>query len=581
MSTEECKLCAKEAKLICKCAQVYLCEQCVGQHLLQNFTAKHRPMRLIDYLSSIAPPAVELTEKPELKSAILSKLNNEVLEIEEFRKISLQKISEVVQMAEKELLETVEQLMNEVSDNCESAQRDLKCSAATLKLPEYNSNYILSLFGSCKSVEEVRDLQIVHKLLDLDYLSMAQFIHESVNFSLQITNEPRIVQPKSPSKLVLNKETVDLKSNVFDFTGKRRGTALNIDPDCLDLESPEKEAATRHRSTSNDQIKLSSPKDENLNRSLISFFHKASTMRPESPFASFANRPATPKLQTGLDIEMRMKEPAPKLAETNSQTLSATKGAPLLRPHLAYFFPSSNRFLVFNMSELSCTTVELPRKLFLKESSWSICEGGRLIQTGGFDTRARNEVLNCKLADFSVEKCQSMLNKRHRHSQVSLGGYVYAIGGMNGSALKSVERLNLMNFKWTKVGPLNIARSEFAACAHSGKVYVAGGNETKSFEVFNTLTKKFSILPVLLPRCGKLCMFGYDDKVIILQKDELLEGNLQGGMIVKMGRIEEKEWKTEGDYCAVNNEIYFMCEGFIHKFEVDNRRLMPVKAIDT
>src|SRR5437588_13003318 len=69
------------------------------------------------------------------------------------------------------------------------------------------------------------------------------------------------------------------------------------------------------------------------------------------------------------------------------------------------------------------------------------------------------------------------LNKaRGELAAVSLGGFIYAIGGdNNGSPVGDVERYDPSLNTWTALNPLTIPRRNFAAVVANGIIYVIGG----------------------------------------------------------------------------------------------------------
>ena len=62
---------------------------------------------------------------------------------------------------------------------------------------------------------------------------------------------------------------------------------------------------------------------------------------------------------------------------------------------------------------------------------------------------------------------------------MSLGGYLYAIGGANydggHTIFNSVEKYDPETDKWTTVARMNQARFGHGAVSHNGKIYVFGG----------------------------------------------------------------------------------------------------------
>lgn len=558
MSTEECSNCKNDAKLFCDCKNVYLCEQCVGNHLMQNFALKHRPQRIVDYFANTQRHTIELKGRTEIKAAIHSKLSNEVLELEEFRKISLQKISEMLQFTEKQLLETVEKFMNMVSDECENTQREIRNAIALLRLPETQYNPVLSMFDSCNSPDDVRDLNIIYKNLDLEYPNMHETIHNAVNFCLQVTTSPVI-------------QALPVKNQKNDRRDKREPEFRRSSSNNLNLRSVislNDEVTELEKSSTSMESRFSFRTLKSLKPSPL--IQKYKTQRSITP-----NKP-----KLFENIEMELKTPRQETNNTEKNLNSPIqKNISLLFPYIAYFFPTTNRFTIYNVIEANFKTIVLPNKMFLEHSAWSLCEGGRIVQTCGFDTRPRSDVFVFKFSSESSEKCSSTNYKRCKHTQVSLGNYVYVIGGFNKIALKSVERLNLLNFKWRKVGGLNVARVFPTACAHHGKIYVAGGEDERSIECFNTLTKKFTMLPCVLERPFRNCMFSYDDKILILQGSVRYEWDGKSPSMIKTGIVDEKSWQTMGDHYAISNEIYFISEKSLFRYDLIDHRITLVKAL--
>lgn len=59
---------------------------------------------------------------------------------------------------------------------------------------------------------------------------------------------------------------------------------------------------------------------------------------------------------------------------------------------------------------------------------------------------------------------------------IFLGRYIYALGGFNGrTRMANAERYFVDNNQWEEIPPMARQRSDAAACATNGKVYVCGG----------------------------------------------------------------------------------------------------------
>lgn len=530
-STYICSICKSSADLYCSCSKIFICTTCIGSHLIKNFAVKHRPILISDYLSST--PLTDLN-KPNLNSAIQSKLSNELLELEEFRKISLQKISEFLQLAEKQLLDTVEKVMNEVSDEVENVQREIRAALGCLKLPESYPNKIISFFDNCKSADEVRELTIVHKGLDLKYLNIENVIKECICFYMQMFSAPEIKEIDSE---------VQERSN----SGLARFHTLSLDHD------------GELSSSTSRLVKFNSIKAIN----------------------NMTQRSITPQknIKKGPNIEIELINNIPSNTEEVHLEKKIVTKKSLLMPVLAYFYPNSNKFALFNVNTLAIQTIDVPNHFFLAKSAWSMSEGGRIIQTGGFDTAPRGDTFIYNLITNATEKAVHLNIKRYNHSQISLADHVYIIGGTNKSTLKSVERLNLIDFKWKKIGKMNIARSNPACCSHNNKLYIIGGEETKSVEQFNTISKKFTLLSLMLPNIGKWGVFSYDQRIFLLRGCAVYQWDGVDSSIKRAGEVENREWVIQGESYNTENGIFFMSQQILYKYDLSIEKIIVIKDL--
>jgi len=105
----------------------------------------------------------------------------------------------------------------------------------------------------------------------------------------------------------------------------------------------------------------------------------------------------------------------------------------------------------------------------------------------------------------------SMPTPRRGLGAAVLGNALYAIGGSSGtspcggSPLATVERYDIASGTWTTVASLPSPRSDLAAYAHGGKIYVFGGCSgsvvavTNAVDVYDSVTDTWSSAPADLP----------------------------------------------------------------------------------
>jgi hypothetical protein len=105
----------------------------------------------------------------------------------------------------------------------------------------------------------------------------------------------------------------------------------------------------------------------------------------------------------------------------------------------------------------------------------------------------------------------SMATPRRGLGAAVVGNALYAIGGSSGASpcagvpLATVERYDIDSDQWTTVAPLPSPRSDLAAYAHGGKIYVFGGCTgsvvavTNAVDVYDPVSDTWSTAPADMP----------------------------------------------------------------------------------
>ena len=229
-----------------------------------------------------------------------------------------------------------------------------------------------------------------------------------------------------------------------------------------------------------------------------------------------------------------------------------------LAPCVYHFVQNTNRIVWYNVEQECWLEFAVPNHIFLKDSAWSLCEGGKLMNTGGYEFQAKDTVYVIDLDSRKEEKCQNMPRKRFKHAQVSLGSYVYVVGGVGKkAAIKSVHRYNLYSKRWSKIGKLSCMREYPGACSHEGKIYIAGGVGSQSIEVFNPLSQRFSLINIKISSPGRCCAFSYDDYIIILRGDTLAKFVPKEENSVELGKVLDSDWMISGEPYITRDCCYF------------------------
>eukprot|EP00094_Tigriopus_californicus_P004616 TCALIF_04444-PA protein Name:"Similar to klhl20 Kelch-like protein 20 (Xenopus laevis)" AED:0.12 eAED:0.12 QI:148/1/0.88/1/0.87/0.88/9/0/660 len=105
-----------------------------------------------------------------------------------------------------------------------------------------------------------------------------------------------------------------------------------------------------------------------------------------------------------------------------------------------------------------------------------------------------------------------MLTARSELGLVLLDGYIYAVGGWEGtSRLDSVERYEIDANQWNYVAPMKLAVTSPAVVPHNGSIYVCGGailEDGDGIDMVQRFNSKVGaweeLTPMLIPRSGSV-----------------------------------------------------------------------------
>lgn len=117
--------------------------------------------------------------------------------------------------------------------------------------------------------------------------------------------------------------------------------------------------------------------------------------------------------------------------------------------------------------------------------------GGLIISAGGTDKDSEVygsiEVYNAEENSWHTPKGNGwkMIDARENFGMVSMGGRVYAAGGLgdDGLPLCGMERLDLFKGEWERMQSMREAREGFGMAALDGCIYVAGGHNAQGIAI--------------------------------------------------------------------------------------------------
>ena len=238
-------------------------------------------------------------------------------------------------------------------------------------------------------------------------------------------------------------------------------------------------------------------------------------------------------------------------------------------PTVYSFVPLTNKIVFYNLQDSLSSELLIDTHIFPPKASWSVSEDSKLILTGGFDEFAKKETFLYNIYDKKVERMPKMLSARYNHAQISIGNFVYVIGGVAAGPLKECERYSLHRKEWSYFASLIVARECPAVCHYSGKIYVVGGVGIESIEYSLINKAKFELLSLRLPGPGRCCIFTYDDQAYILHRAKTFVMAFANYGLRLVGDTEEKDvWSccepvvraTDANWVTGNHFMQFHIE---------------------
>ena len=166
----QCYICKQEAGI--QCCEKEFCSGCIGIHMMQITSSRHRPVQSVEKASN------------SLFLHIQSCLNNELLELEEFKSYCLQFISSFFSSVQSQVSQVCQAYQEQVLAKCQLFENSLKQSLSHLII--HQSTPVLELFKDCQSAEDVKKVRILQKSINCEEATFEDFLSDSISFRLDL-----------------------------------------------------------------------------------------------------------------------------------------------------------------------------------------------------------------------------------------------------------------------------------------------------------------------------------------------------------------------------------------------------------
>ena len=327
---------------------------------------------------------------------------------------------------------------------------------------------------------------------------------------------------------------------------------------------------------------LRTPKESTTTRESSFFAARKSSKSPHdydgSPTSADVKR-GIPRLslQPGFTAGFSLLSSARKQAEEEKQSqakaclITVMEGSPQLIVH----------DLALQTSELKSFEGIDP---FLKGTFYCMA-GLQVFILGGVGSEALPSTIKKCCWIFSplsdtMEQGPSMHISRYNCSAVCFKDCVFVTGGIGieTSALKDCERMDLKTRKWRKVGNLNVSRESHAMAEHVGRLYVAGGPGASPFETYNPVNDRWALLNIKINATGKATMFSADDRLVVLHEKSLTFAWLDKRNSQDAQELPERGWWTGGVPVRHEAAVYLVRGASVYAYDFATAVLSQVEG---
>lgn len=260
------------------------------------------------------------------------------------------------------------------------------------------------------------------------------------------------------------------------------------------------------------------------------------------------------------DISQSVDSPYWKRARTRVPTKPGKK---ILDSHI--FAAKENNIIIYSLFKKELDSLQL------EVGNGSVCtvtNEGSVLVTGGVASKHAFVYEWCKK---SVDQVDDMGVERGFHSAVNLGDFVYVIGGqVRGQASKFCERFDIVQKQWQDIGDLNSPRFRHSACVYRGRIFVAGGCNNDTLEVYNTVSNKFSVLRTILSVPGPCLMFPVEDFMIIFHSNIVSSFDPAKFTCQTLSTLDECDWYINGNVVVSKKIASFIRNENVLKYDIEN-----------
>lgn len=150
------------------------------------------------------------------------------------------------------------------------------------------------------------------------------------------------------------------------------------------------------------------------------------------------------------------------------------------------------------------------------------------------------ETVNVITESLEVTLLPVMHSQRMGHSSICVNGTAYVMGGWPNNYL--CERFAFSSQTWQQISNLKQGRAYSGICEFEGKIYIAGGHEVDSIEMYIPSQDLFMPLGIRLPAAGRCGLVSVLDGIIAIHGDNISKFHPLKSMSVRERGVT---WRTD------------------------------------
>lgn len=162
-------------------------------------------------------------------------------------------------------------------------------------------------------------------------------------------------------------------------------------------------------------------------------------------------------------------------------------------------------------------------------SAWLVLEEGKLFCCGRHHP-ASSAAYVLDVGSGGVAEVEGMQSARSQHGVVLYKNDIYVFGGLlEKTYLSSSEYYSLSLRHWFPIPNMLSPRDGFNPCTHSGLIYIVGGSNSTSAEIYHPEKQCFTPLDLILPKADCSISLFLNEELYILQRSAMYRWTLQAG----------------------------------------------------